>query len=202
MKKWMFLFAALACCAAAFGQLDYSDLNEGAQLDTIYYYNVKTENEGEFKAALAFKFKDVADEYYHTQKGNHLMLEFYDAGIVNKPMPRISEPFMNFKVSTRKDNIQLQEDLKPKIRPIVRFEFDLEKDVQFHYSVEGGQRLITLTINWSKSGMTSEQRREIRRKVIKYSLTTVIVAGLVGGVVWLVKNGPEDQDNSGLYAKQ
>lgn len=202
MKKAVFISAVLGLCQASFCQLDYADLQEGSQLDTIYYYNVKTGKEGEFKAALAFKFKDVVNQYYHTQKDNRLMLEFYDASMAQKPLPEIGLPFADIKVSTRKDNVQLQEDLTPKLRPIVRFEMELPEDVQYHYTVEGGQRLITLTVLWSRGGMTSVQLRETKRKIIKYSVAGVIVAGIVGGIVWIVLSTPEDSDTDQIHVKQ
>ncbi len=187
--------AVLLCLVNAFGQIDSVDLEEGILLDTIYYYNVRSENgREEFKAGLGFKFRDIADHYFHGVKDNHLFVEFYDAVVVSKPGPEnLGEPFMDIKITTRKDNVQLMDDLAPKMRSIVHIELELEKDIEYSYTVVGGQKLITLTMPWSKSGATLEQRRETRRKILKYSVGGVIVAGLIGGIIYLVNDSKDTE---------
>lgn len=202
MKIPLTLLFALWLSGTVFCQLDSVDLHDGFPLDTVYYYNVKTDVKGEYKAGVVFKFREIADDYFHGTKDNHLFLEVYDAGLTGNPGPeKVGEPFKNFKITEKKENVQLVDDLTPRMRTMVRVDMELEEDAGFTYTVVGGQKVITLNILWSREGAPLEKRREFRKKVLKYSIAGVVVAGVATGIVWIFKNSSGDDETGKIHQR-
>jgi hypothetical protein len=176
------------------------DISEKVSLDSIKYLHQKFKGGEESRAAIFFRFNGPSGKYYHNKKGNTLIVEFYDIDINKRPFKEtIGSPFKGVKITTRQDNIQLMEEMGPKLRDVMRMEFTIKKGEEFEYTVTGAHNLVTLSTVSSGKKAAGPQDQKMKSNIWKYVITGAVIAGVVGGIAYLASS---TEDTSGEIHKK
>jgi hypothetical protein len=99
-------------------------------------------------------------------------------------------------MKTKNENVQLIEELHPRLRSVVVVELSIEEGLNVDYTMSGELSLIKLTTTWVKHGKLKTQQTQEKSRIWSYVMAGAIVAVLIPVVITIVgRTGDEEVEN-------
>ena len=106
------------------------------------------------------------------------------------------------KLVTKKENVRLIEEVAPKLRDVVKVDFELEDNIALDYTVYGKGDLVSVDLKWRTGAKSSDLVDTAEKKPLnwKYIAGGVLVAGAVTTIAILIANSSSPQPGE-IYEK-